>query len=75
VFQTMKFETMFAQSSATEQAAKANAADNASRQAGAQAAAAAISSGNGIGGGSTAPTPVKYTSFADAAAAAWASHP
>jgi hypothetical protein len=75
VFQTMKFESFFAQSAATEQAAASRTADDESRQAAAQAAAAAISSGNGIGAGSTASAPVKYTTFAEAAAAAWASHP
>ena len=73
VFQTMKFEQVFAQQSAAQQATAAQAADVASRQAGAQAAAQVISSGNGIGAGSTASSPIKYSTFEEAAEAAWAS--
>ncbi len=73
VFQSMKFEEMFAKATATAQAAAADVADDSSRQAAAQAAAAAISSGNGVSAGSAASAPIKYKTFAEAAEAAWAS--
>lgn len=73
VFQTMKFEEMFAKATATEQAVAADQADDSSRQAAAQAAARAVSSGNGVSSASAASTPIKYTSFGAAAEAAWAS--
>lgn len=73
VFQTMKFEEMFAKATATDQVAQAQAAETQSRQAAAQAAAQAVSSGNGVSAGSAASTPIKYTTFEAAAEAAWAS--
>lgn len=73
VFQTMKFESFFAAASATEQAATARSADDAARQAAARAAAEVVSSGNGVSAGSLASTTPKYSTFEQAAEAAWAS--
>ena len=73
VFQSLKFEEMFAKATATDQAAAADQADDSARQAAAAAAAATVASGNGVSAGSPASAPIRYNTFAEAAEAAWAS--
>lgn len=72
VFHTLKFNEIYAKTTATQQVAEANAKEIADRQAAAAAIGGTVASGNGVAPGAAAAPSTSFSSVDSAFEAAWA---